>query len=74
MTDIDEMKSWVLANAMQSRHPEFGEKILNALDELEQVRRDYALLQVSQMTVIGELANRRYEIELLKKMLESGAK
>jgi hypothetical protein len=74
MTDIDEMKSWVLANAMQSRRPEFGTQIIDALGELDQLRRDYALLQVSQMTVIGELANRRHEIEVLKKMLEGGKK
>lgn len=40
MSEIDELKSWVLANAQQSRRPEFGDKIiaaLNALEEMEAV-------------------------------------
>ena len=63
MSEIDEMKSWVMANAMQSRRPEFGAMIYEALGELDQLRRDFALLQVSQATVVAEIGKLRHELE-----------
>ncbi len=44
--DIQEMKEWLLANAQQSRHPEYGDRILAALEELNMLRKETSVLKI----------------------------
>lgn len=41
--NLNDMREWLLANAQQSRRPEYGDLILAALDELEEQRQRNAL-------------------------------